>query len=162
MISRLLLLLCHKSLCVSLRPISSLTPLSTFSRGVYRKPSDWKSAAQTHISSVLTPVPFRLAGCLNVWLLPARLPLGLAVHLSPSQLFFGVSVSQSRTVWLLLALVKPLFNISTGRQSKSTFSLSVNQHKHTQKTYILLWLKYTLAHSLTLDGAVPACSRWTQ
>lgn len=49
MISRLLLLICHKSLCVSLWPISSLTPPSTFNRGVYPKPSDCKSAAQTHI-----------------------------------------------------------------------------------------------------------------
>ena len=79
---------------------------------------------------MFTPLLLCLTGCLGVWLLPACLSLGLTVHLSPS-VVLCLSVSQSCSASLPLALVKLLFNISTGRQSKATFSLSGNQHKHT-------------------------------
>lgn len=61
-----------------------------------------------------------------------------------------LSVSQSRAASLLLALVKPLFNISTGRQSKTTFSLSGNQRKHAQcptKTRIPARQAHTHTHT---------------
>lgn len=83
------------------------------------------------------PLPYRLSGHLTVACL-SDFPWQ-STCLSPS--FVPLQVSHAGN-----GLVKPLFNIRTGRQSKTTFSLSVAQHKHTlsqTKPCALGWHKHT-------------------